>query len=333
MAAVSGTAFAQSSVTLYGIVDVGFGSSTTKDATGATTDKSTGMVNGVQSGSRWGVRGTEDLGGGLKASFNLESAVGVNDGTGNDSFARRSVVELAGGFGKVGLGRDYTPTFSLIAGTDVTGTDASTTSNYYPAGVRANNMIMYTSPSFAGVVAKIAVHSEKSGAPGNSNRISDVDTSFIYSNGPLMAGIAFGSGDITTAATDKVPNSGALDVPGTTNKVSHTVIGGTYDLGMAKLFANLVNNKDKISNVKRGETNFGASMPLGATTVLIGFGTNNGTSAAGVKSKGNDFVLGANYSLSKRTNLYARYNTREEAVATGDAPKSTNMRVGVRHIF
>lgn len=320
MAAATGTAFAQSTVTLYGIADLGLVSSTTKNAAGATTDKTSGMVSGVQSGSRWGIRGSEDLGGGMKANFNFESAIGANDGTGNNSFGRRSVVELEGGFGKLGLGRDYTPSFSLIGGTDVTGTDATTTSDLYPAGVRGDNMIMYTSPKFGGIVAKAGLISTKSGDPSATEKNNVFDLSLTYSAGPLMVGAAFGN--------QKANDAGAPET-----KSNHSVIGATYDLGAAKLFANIINTKDKPSNEKASETNLGVSVPMGAMTVMAGFGTDNSTNAAGVKSKGTDYVLGANYSLSKRTNLYARYNADQTAVVSGTEPVTTTMHFGVRHTF
>ena len=273
----------------------------------------------------------------MKANFTFESAIGANDGTGNNSFGRRSVAELEGGFGKVGLGRDYTPSFSLIGNADVTGTDATTTSDLYPAGVRADNMVMYTSPSFGGVVAKVALGQQKSGDPANSAKTKGADVSLTYSAGPLMVGVAFGNSQVNTASVAAVAAStyslGSAAVAASETKTGHNAIGATYDLGAAKLYANAINSKNKSSNTKSGETNFGVSVPMGAMTLLAGVGTDNSTSSAGIKSKGTDFVLGANYSLSKRTNLYARYNSDQTAVATGGKPKTTAMHVGLRHTF
>jgi predicted porin len=124
--AVAGVASAQSSVTLFGVVDASISgySSTSRDLNGATflnpfylnkgsvKVSRTALANGAYNSSRLGFRGTEDLGGGLAASFWLEAPITNDDGaTGVSTFGRRSTVSLSGGFGEVRLGRDYTPTF------------------------------------------------------------------------------------------------------------------------------------------------------------------------------------------------------------------------------
>jgi len=131
----SGISFAQSSVTLFGIVDAAYAK-----GTGSVSDK-TQLQNSGYNSSRFGVRGTEDLGGGLKASFWLEAGVNNDDGTGAASntnnqavtaanagtqgltFNRRSTVSLEGGFGEVRLGRDYTPQFWTETAYDPFGTN------------------------------------------------------------------------------------------------------------------------------------------------------------------------------------------------------------------
>ena len=295
------------------------------------------MISGVQSGSRWGIRGSEDLGGGMKANFHFESAIGVNDGTGNNSFARRSVAELQGGFGTVGLGRDYTPSFGLVSGTDVTGTDATTTSDLYPAGVRGDNMFMYTSPNFSGLVAKVGMISQKSGAAATPAKTNAYDISVSYTAGPLMVGAAFGNVKLTVPAAALVPNGpgvlGSAAVTASTDKDSHNVIAATYDLGMAKLFANSINAKDKASGNKTSELNLGVSVPMGAVTLLAGFGTDSSQASGAAKAKGTDYTLGANYSLSKRTNLYARYMQDQTPAISGTKAKTNGFYAGLRHTF
>src|SRR5436309_15281019 len=106
LGAFAGAASAQSSVTLFGIVDV----NARYGKTGDVKVKSLG-TDGINS-SRLGFRGVEDLGGGLKAGFHLEGALSPDDGTaGGFNFRRRSTVSLLGNFGEVRLGRDYTPSF------------------------------------------------------------------------------------------------------------------------------------------------------------------------------------------------------------------------------
>lgn len=338
LAAVAATsAFAQSTVTLFGIADVGYASTTSKDTTGATTAKVNGMTSGVQSGSRWGIRGSEDLGGGMKANFHFESAITVNDGTGNNAFGRRSVVELEGGFGKVGLGRDYTPSFAMISGTDVTGTDGTTTSDLYPVGVRGDNMFMYTSPNFSGVVAKVGLISQKSGAPATPAKTNVYDISVSYTAGPLMVGAAFGNAKVVVPAAAAVPNGpgvlGSAAVVASTDKDSHNLIAATYDLGMAKLYANNINAKDKVSGAKASELNVGVSVPMGAVTLLAGFGTDSTQNAGAAKAKSTDYTLGADYTLSKRTNLYARYMKDQTPAISGTKAQTTGFYAGVRHSF
>ncbi|RQO47193.1 porin, partial [Variovorax sp. KBW07] len=114
--AVTGLASAQSSVTLFGVIDAGvsYQSATSRDpVTGASSKQSQwSLANSGYNSSRIGFRGTEDLGGGLAASFWLEAPISNDDGAnGISNFNRRSTVSLSGGFGEVRLGRDYTATF------------------------------------------------------------------------------------------------------------------------------------------------------------------------------------------------------------------------------
>lgn len=341
LAAVAATsAFAQSTVTLFGIADVGYASTTAKDTAGATTAKVDSMTSGAQSGSRWGVRGSEDLGGGMKANFHFESGFNVNtgvEGAAGVLFNRRSVVELEGGFGKVGLGRDYTPSFGLVSGTDVTGTDATTTSDLYPTGVRGDNMFMYTSPNFSGVVAKVGLISQKSGAPAAPAKTNVYDISVSYTAGPLMVGAAFGNAKLVVPAAALVANGpgvlGSAAVTASTDKDSHNVIAATYDLGMAKLYANNINTKDKLTSAKASEMNLGVSVPMGAVTLLAGVGTDSTQASGAAKAKSTDYTLGADYTLSKRTNLYARYMKDQTPAISGTKAQTTGFYAGVRHSF
>jgi len=115
---MAGVASAQSSVTLFGVVDAAVSAYSKKSQTplgNSVTTSQTALTNSGYNSSRLGFRGTEDLGGGLAASFWLESSLGNDDGTAgagiNQFFNRRSTVSLSGAFGEVRLGRDYTPTY------------------------------------------------------------------------------------------------------------------------------------------------------------------------------------------------------------------------------
>ncbi|MDM0075889.1 porin [Variovorax sp. J2P1-59] len=159
--AVAGVASAQSSVTLFGVVDAAVSgySNKTEDVFGnSVTTKRTALSNSGYNSSRLGFRGTEDLGGGLAASFWLEAGINNDDGTGQTitglgptatgggglTFNRRATVSLSGAFGEVRLGRDYTPTFWNDTvfdpfGTNGVGTNLISTANGYASGNIANS--------------------------------------------------------------------------------------------------------------------------------------------------------------------------------------------------
>lgn len=316
--AVAGAASAQ--VTLYGKVDLGYGTTTTKNGAGTTTNKTSGMQSGFESGSRWGMKGSEDLGGGLTASFNYEfGSIKANEGKNGGDPARRSVVELSGSFGKVGMGRDYNPTFSMIGATDVTGVDSSSTSDTEAlAGVRDSNMFLYTSPNFGGVTVKAGLISQRTGLDTETSKVSGTDLSATYADGPLMVGLAYRVIKTTSPATAAAPAS--------TEKTKQTTLGATYDFGVAKAYFNYITFKvDGVSGTDK-ETNLGVSAPMGAVTLLAGLGRDSST---GLKSA-TDYTLGADYSLSKRTNVYARVYKQ---ATVGNGGKTSGMAAGVRHSF
>lgn len=332
--AVAGAASAQ--VTLYGKVDLGYGTTTNKTGAGTTTNKTSGMQSGFESGSRWGMKGSEDLGGGLTASFNYEfGSIKANEGKNGGDPARRSVVELSGSFGKVGMGRDYNPTFSMIGATDVTGVDNSSTSDTGAlAGVRDSNMFLYTSPNFGGVTVKAGLISQRTGLNTNTSKVSGTDLSATYADGPLMVGLAYRVIKTTspaTAATWKLDANGVAVVDqaaalASTEKTKQTTLGATYDFGVAKAYFNYITGKvDGVSGTDK-ETNLGVSAPMGAVTLLAGLGRDSST---GLKSA-TDYTLGADYSLSKRTNVYARVYKQ---ATVGNGGKTSGMAAGVRHSF
>ncbi|HQA34421.1 MAG TPA: porin, partial [Casimicrobium huifangae] len=118
-AIAAGAASAQTAnVTLYGIIDTYLASERGSSPTVAANKVSTtGLVSGGISGSRWGLRGSESLGGGLNAFFNLENGFNVDNGSlgqGGLLFGRRAYVGLSGGFGSIQMGRDYSPNFWVM---------------------------------------------------------------------------------------------------------------------------------------------------------------------------------------------------------------------------
>ncbi|SOD30117.1 Outer membrane protein (porin) [Variovorax sp. YR752] len=283
--AVAGVASAQSSVTLFGVVDASISgySSTSRDLNGATLlnpfylnqgsrkVSSTQLANSGYNSSRLGFRGTEDLGGGLAASFWLEAPISNDNGQeGIATFARRSTVSLSGGFGEVRLGRDYTATFwndtvfdpfgtngvgtnlifsssALLGafGTPAASTGAATnvgSSNY----VRASNVVGYfLPPNLGGFYGQVQYgFAEKNKySPGlstpnvaNSQRQGRyVGGRFGYANGPLDVALAYGS---STVGDDYYA--------GTTTKTNTLNLGASYDFGPVKLFGELSKVKNKV---------------------------------------------------------------------------------------
>jgi predicted porin len=336
LAAVSSTAFAQSSVTLFGVADLAY----TQTKTGAA--KTSSMTDSGQASSRIGFRGTEDLGGGLKASFWLEAGTNPDNGTGDATnsnnqavaafntttganapvragtqgltFNRRSTLSLEGGFGELRLGRDYTPHFWNHTVYDPFGTNGSGSSiaNNVNAdaanltGVRASNSIGYFSPSFSGFKVQVQSFMGENASTGtkagNGNALRAT-----YDQGPLSLAVA--TGKTTTGA-------------GTNWKATN--FGASYDLGVAKVMA--LSSADKVTGAAdiKGYL-VGATAPLGAGVAKIAVSNLK----QGTTTDSDKVAVGYVYSLSKRTAVYTTFaNTKP---MTGD--KTTGFDLGVTHSF
>ncbi|GER21227.1 porin [Variovorax boronicumulans] len=372
--AVAGVASAQSSVTLFGVVDASISgySSTSRDLNGATflnpfylnkgsvKVSRTALANGAYNSSRLGFRGTEDLGGGLAASFWLEAPITNDDGaTGVSTFGRRSTVSLSGGFGEVRLGRDYTPTFWNDTvfdpfGTVGVGTNLiSTASGFNTTGgaggfggnpnyVRASNSIGYfLPPNLGGFYGQVQyAFSEKDKySPGlatpnvanNSRTGRYVGGRFGYANGPVDVALAYGSS-----------TSGDQFYAGVTNKVNTLNLGASYDFGPVKLFGEVSRVKNKVdyevtpfvgATPDTDLTGYllGVTVPVGAGLIRAAYSS--------VKydlnqpqvlfqpriadPKANKLAIGYVHNLSKRTALYAtvaRVSNKNGAALTVGGP-------------
>jgi predicted porin len=217
LGAFAGVASAQSSVTLFGTVDL-----SAKYVKNAGSSKRVSLSQDGINSSQLGFRGVEDLGGGLKASFILLSGVNADTGTTNAKFFnRRATVSLLGGFGEVRLGRDYTPTFWNNTVFDAFGTNGLGDSSHVgisllqPTFVRADNSIGYFLPSnIGGVYGQFMVAAAEGVVPGK------------YIGGRV--GFAAGPFDIAAAYAQS-------GIAGSTEKAKDFNIGGSYDLGVVKL--------------------------------------------------------------------------------------------------
>ena len=347
LAAASVGAYAQSSVTLFGVLDVNAryvknGDDKIKSLSG----------NGVNT-SRLGVRGTEDLGDGLKASFWLETGLNADSGTQSDStrfWNRRSTVSLSGNFGEVRLGRDYTPTYLGYTDYDVFGDNGVAASSKFDAslgvsrdgnvanssgaftgtgwGTRADNQITYLTPGNLGGFygrASVAAGEGTAGKKYYGGRGG-------WAAGPIDVSASYGQYEVAPVAGD--------------DKFKTFDVGASYDFGVVKAMSYYT--QSKFANQKIATYSIGAIVPLGVGQIKAAYthANQSGTTAAGVNVDANDadqVALGYIYNLSKRTALYttAAYvkNKGNATFAVASAPsiaagqKSTGLEFGMRHAF
>lgn len=360
--AAVGAASAQSSVTLYGLADVYAGQSKTTNTqvvngvNATTVTKDTGFKSGGLQGSRLGVKGVEDLGNGLKAVFNYEMGFDAINGNGfakgsnGLAFNRRAVVGLQGGFGSVLLGTDYTPLYNLITATEADAQSTFDTGNLttgYGGGFTPRIAGVHYAGNFSGVGVQASYGYAKRDVTvqpinGVSSTTGTKDQSYAlglsYANGPFMIG----------AAGQQIKNTAYTPLTSTTGKTTEYGVGGSYDFGAAKLFANYLYSKKQpptavATYTKADEANIGVLVPFGAASVVAEYGHNRYKGyTAGVqteKAKGNDWLIGANYAFSKRTDVYARAGRSGDATLKNMAGnelgkvKGENYAVGLRHKF
>ena len=321
--AFAGSANAQS-LTTYGIVDMGFvGENGT-----ASVQK---LTSGVQSGTRLGFRGTEDLGNKMKALFVLETGIaadagGFNQGAG---FARQSFVGLQSDAGTLTLGRQYTPFFlalNAVADPFASGL-AGNAQNLIPSsGIRMNNAVKYASPTFSGVSGEVAYGFGES-TTGSDRTGKNVGGSIGFTDGTLNVRLAYHKANDATVATSNLNDTS-------------TILAINYKFEVAKVFAAYSDNNVQISG--RGKSRdllIGVSVPFGNHTFIASYINKDGRSA--LNRDADQLGLGYTYTLSKRTNLYAAWASIDNKngapytvgnnsdLGTGD--RAVNL--GVRHTF
>ncbi|WP_295855847.1 porin [uncultured Xylophilus sp.] len=340
--AASGAAMAQSSVTLFGIVDAAV-----TRVSGSGAGHRVGLSSGSNSASRLGFRGTEDLGGGLAASFWLEGALNVDNGTAQGlSFQRRSTVSLSGNFGEVRLGRDYSPTFWNSTNFDPFGTrgvgQALTYDNFGFGTVRNSNSIGYFLPSNLGGFYGQAQYAfgEQLSTVANDKAGNFLGGRIGFQNGPINVAASYGQWKQAIGASNVAPVVLGRDL-----KVAN--IGASYDFGVVKpmVFA----GQERVDNGAAGNNRLN-SLLIGATAPLGAGELRASVARYDLKDSANDFnkfAIGYGYNLSKRTQVYttlARVNNKgasarsvaaDGLTATGVAPgrNSNGFDIGVRHSF
>lgn len=367
--AVAGLASAQSSVTLFGVLDAGVSYYDTKTNTpggGSVKQSQWAQSSSGYNSSRLGFRGTEDLGGGLAASFWLEAGLGNDTGAagggGTQLFNRRSTVSLSGGFGEIRIGRDYTPTFWNDTVFDPFGTNGVGTTVLYSQHavlgdanyVRSSNTIGYFLPSnlggFYGQLQYGLPETTKTTGLTQDQTGRYVGGRFGYANGPLDVAVAYGQSDVAIPAA-------LLGV--SRDKVKTANLGASYDFGVVKPFVQLSQvkaNVDFVSPFTAGTSAkyngylIGATAPVGPGLIRASFSSET-AKVGGPDGKANKFALGYVHNLSKRTALYATYahvnNKNGEGLtvsqgtvpspqvgfATGVPGSSNGYDFGIRHAF
>jgi len=370
---LSGAAFAQTNVTLFGIVDA-----VVAVGNGSLTDR-TRLHNSGFNSSRFGVQGVEDLGGGLRAGFWLEAGINNDDGTmqasqnnnqlapmtitskdGNPTavanssinarnqgltFNRRSIVSLGGNWGQVNAGRDYTPHFWNHTAFDPFGTNGVGTSLAMggrtggETSVRASNSIAYA--------YGYAFNGAKVFGTGGLN----ID--IMYYMGENASGAANSDDGQGTSArigyagknwnvafgtgkTDYATGQTAAAAPA--GEITTNNIGGNYNLGVANIMG--LWNEDDVNGVKKVGMLIGATAPMGKGLVRASYSTTEVDATGGAASK--QIALGYVHNLSKRTQVYATYArvTNDNgatyalnASTTAANASSSGMDFGIKHNF
>ena len=355
--AASGAAMAQSSVTLFGIVDTGVGyiDNGGNEVAGSTAGQNKyGMTTSGNATSRLGFRGVEDLGGGLKAGFWLEGQIDGDDGNAAGfNFKRRSTLSLMGGFGEVRLGRDQVPSYTKFVSYDVfgqvgigqfrgwsdwNGDNQTTANNNNDAnGIRSSNMISYYTPNFSGFTAGLGYGFDEKADTTNSKKGRYVGGYVAYDNGPLSVALSY---DESSALVLTSPAATGAD----RNRLT---LGGSYDLNVVKLNAILQQTKDDVPGGSERKVNaymLGASAPVGAGEVKLQYALYD---QKAIDSKAHQISLGYVHNLSKRTAVYgtvaymdnkdaSKLNLSAKGLGTIDAragDSQTGYQVGIRHAF
>lgn len=310
---LSTSAFAQSSVTLYGVLDVGVQYRTGLPTAGGKS--SLDMTSGGMAGSRWGLRGTEDLGGGLKGVFVLESGFNLDTGTSaqnNRLFGRKAYVGLAGNWGQLTLGRHETPAFDFALQFDpmVLANYSLATQDGAFAG-RADNSIKY-SANFSGVTvnALYSFGANTGGGgwgevPGKAKLGAESSLGLGYASGPFAVGV------VVDQINVGAPNGTVARIPKSDDmKIRRAALAGSYAVGPVKMYAGYRWAKAYSFATLPGTDGKNSSnlywLGLGYQ-ITPAFAMTGAAYYQDVRGSGADpwtFVLSADYAFSKRTDAY-----------------------------
>ncbi len=339
---VAGAAQAQASVTMYGVADLGVRHASGLDAANAASKGNTNfMGSGINTTSRLGFRGVEDLGGGLKAVFNLESGWNLDTGMPNSKFFdRASWVGLQGNWGSLGLGRQTTVLADALSGTDPLGNRfagfnpniqvAALSAHrlgveYGPTGsssgaYRLDNSIKYTGRFDALTVRAMHGLGEQA---GSSSALSSSGVSLRYDRDGYTATLAYG--DFSSAKN--------LDLKaylaGLSGKLGKGKLFVTYGVNEAQTTATAVTENSTLG--------LGAQFPISSQLNLVAAHYKVARSRTGSADDGfNRMVAFAEYALSKRSLVYLevdRTNWKNNYQGASNKPSPTGFAAGIKHTF
>lgn len=334
-AALPAIAAAQDKVEFFGLIDA-FGGSVKTNGHRATVVNSGGMTT-----SFWGIRGSEDVGNGLKVVFALEDFIRNDTGqqgrfNGDPFFSRDAYVGFAGDFGSVTLGRNTAPYFvstlvfnpfgdSFTFGPMITHTfrsDVGTGLEAVQGDTGLSNSIRWTSPVMSNFKADLAMSagSERDVAPTGTNRA--LDASLYWFGGALTLGVAFRDINLDT---------------GNGRDEKALQVGASYDLKAAKLFVQYQHARQKESavpalDVTHKTFQLGASVPAGPGVVLVSWARSKiDDQDATIGDKRSTWALGYDYNLSKRTDVYAALY--DDRFSNPTSFKQQVLGLGIRHRF
>lgn len=332
-----GSAWAQSSVNVYGLIDM----SVNYVRAGSTASRpSQSLATLSNDASRIGFRGNEDLGGGLRAYFKLETGVSLDSGNATSAtqfWNRESYVGLSEKqFGSVQLGSQYAPMvwtsgkvdpFGRFGLGSITGLLQGSPRGW---AVTYNNAVQYTTPDLDGFLGRLMVSPGEGAATGRSYTVSGE-----YAKGPVYATLNYDR--VGTSAT-------SVGLSGATVYTSTMSIGGTYNFGPVKLAGWYQSNRaDKLANVN-GYL-LGATVPLAQGEIRMSYLHRSQTNADATQT-----ALGYYHFLSKRTWLFSQVgrmrNTGTAAFGLGPARTEeaaaglltggrtlNGIQLGIRHFF
>lgn len=332
-----GLTFAET--TLYGNVDQAW-NKVTKKSGGNTSSDVTGFASVQMGGGVLGVKGSEDLSGGLKASYTIEIQPPIDEVSAADVWNRQAFVGLSGGFGALRIGKQYSNAFMNTLGMDPGGATGLAGNNAYcvqlayskcsggsDAPLRQSNGMQYDLPEMlpglkVGLTVVFGENTTSKAGDGNGFNVS-------YTSGPFYAGYTFDrvkNTGIGLLASNDVSSAGSNEL---------TTLSASYDLGVAKVSIN--NSKVSVGSKSVDNTFVAVSVPFGGNANVwasMSKGSAYRTNVSANKDH-EGFQVGVNYALSKRTVLYAQYGQMEliGVSSATDKFEQTGSAIGVHHSF